>query len=377
MKKKEKEPLQKGSLAFIITGENFTRLARDMWLSDLPKNALSCCVEGLGLSKEQAVEVLTGKKKMTGATNEGDGSLFLEDDNTEVMSLEEAVRRQEYAFYSKINEMAALKRKIEIMGGIVDPENPKVLTQPGMATKDAGFYRKAFMKPASNWAKDCKTEREFAAKMEEDLKEILEHLEVVYDLSGKTLKDLPFMGLGTQWSTVEYDTYAKSFEFSEKAALWKRAKYDGEVAEIKKEREVDKVWTPKTPTTEDIRDKKYSDGWISPEGYFYPCGFQGHTNLAYTMQYLKMIPESFEVIDYFTKKPRTDTNADAYLEKNGWIKLTGDEWMSFKWQSNMVLTEKQNEAIMDYMESRGLKKIKYNGNELSLKEIMKDEEGLI
>jgi hypothetical protein len=83
--KKDKTPLGKGKLCFFILGENTTELIRDSWVSDTPKHALELA-KSCGMDTEQALLVITGKKKLVGDTRVGDGTLGWEDDNTTEVS---------------------------------------------------------------------------------------------------------------------------------------------------------------------------------------------------------------------------------------------------------------------------------------------------
>lgn len=54
-------------VCFTITGDGFTRTARDIWLSDMPGHATKTVMEGLiGCPSDIAIKLLTGSIKMEG-----------------------------------------------------------------------------------------------------------------------------------------------------------------------------------------------------------------------------------------------------------------------------------------------------------------------
>lgn len=56
---------------------------------------------------------------------------------------------------------------------------------------------------------------------------------------------------------------------------------------------------------EKVDKKKTKYGWISPQGKYFHCDYQGHTNLADRI--------CFGMVE--------TTNAERYLEENGWCKI--------------------------------------------------------
>lgn len=54
------------TISFSIEGSFITNTARDIWVSDLPKNAFNLLIESLGMNQEQARSVILGDYKLTG-----------------------------------------------------------------------------------------------------------------------------------------------------------------------------------------------------------------------------------------------------------------------------------------------------------------------
>lgn len=163
--KKEKTPIGKGTMRvvhFSIKGEGATRLIRDMWISDLPKNAVKAAMSGFNMSKELAFKLCNGKMKMTGDSREGDGTLQGEKDDTKEMfgialDTETMVARLEKKFID-VSESIVIYKETDCKYDEYD---------------DKEYYFKL-----------CKNK-------EDERKEVIEQLEFIYQAVGKSISDLP------------------------------------------------------------------------------------------------------------------------------------------------------------------------------------------
>lgn len=80
--------------------------------------------------------------------------------------------------------------------------------------------------------------------------------------------------------------------------------------------------------------ERYADGWLSPEGDYWPCKPQGHLNLA----------------DYITN--RDDYKGEKLLESRGWVKVSMNKWFG---DGSLRLTQKQMDFIFDWCRLNGVK----------------------
>jgi len=74
------------------------------------------------------------------------------------------------------------------------------------------------------------------------------------------------------------------------------------------------------------------DGWLSPEGLFYPCAHYGHITLAYLLGFDPR-PQDIGQITRFE------------IEQAGWVKVSADEF--YRW-STLDPTQCQLDMIFDY-----------------------------
>ncbi len=94
------EIISSGTLHFTIEGEYITRVARDMFLSDMPSKAWRLIVNSLvggpeGTVEHVAGQVLDGKKKLTGDSHEG---IYVADDEDAA----EYIRMSKFAYAGRV-----------------------------------------------------------------------------------------------------------------------------------------------------------------------------------------------------------------------------------------------------------------------------------
>lgn len=100
--------------------------------------------------------------------------------------------------------------------------------------------------------------------------------------------------------------------------------YEKPILDEKSQKIIDKI------NKKNKDDTKY--GWISPEGKYYHCGYQGHINLADRI--------CFGMVDV--------DNSEKYLEETGWCKIykpLGDNQYSVYVGGKHVITDKQMKTL--------------------------------
>lgn len=122
-----------------------------------------------------------------------------------------------------------------------------------------------------------------------------------------------------------------------------------------------------------------NDGYISPKGDYFKCGQYGHKNIA---------PELIE-IGFAKEKPDDFYGSEEdWLDILGWIKISTWE-LKFNWypimksnrknanryiNSNLKITQKQIDKLMDWIQKENIKSFTFNGNTYnSLQELLEDE----
>ena len=367
-KSKNSDVTVQENLHFYFIGEDFTRMVRDFWNSNLVKTAIGCCTDS-GVPVDVALKICTGEYKCVGDTREGDHTLEItEDDNPEEIyfTLESQIKNIEKKFINASQKLFKLVRKHEMLSGVEAGDG--TLKVPGESSIFGAIYRK----------NDSKNNREIIEKLKKEQKTALENLEILYPLAGKKMSDLPVTDLGTDWSDIELDHY-EIYEVSQQrnTRLEQNEKIKAEKI-LKKMLDADSYDQGEDETDEhyekrmtvlakkmnpivDVKTTKTRNAWISPDGKIYDVELQPfpmHVNAASDYKYLEIVPNDIH-------------NESDWLDKNGWMKLTSEEfYMDGK------LTQSQTDMLLDYMTSRNLKTINWFGHPYNLKKIIEENESL-
>lgn len=363
---KKSNVIEQGTVSFYMTGEGFTYLVRDFWNSNLVKTAIEICTDS-GIPAEVAVKICTGEYKCVGDTREGDHTLGIEDDENPqgiYFTLESQLENIEKKFVRVSQKLFKLVRKHEMLAGVEAGDG--TLKVPGEATIFGAAYRKD----------ESKNNKKMIDELKKEQKNALENLEILYPLVGKKMSDLPVTELGVEWSDIEFDhydsyTYKYKKEYTNptidtdenkiKSVIEKKPfdenSYDQGDDETKEDYDIriGKLAIKNNPIV-DVKTTKTRNAWISPEGKIYDVEkqpFPMHINAASDFQYMGIVPKDIY-------------NESKWLEDNGWIKLTSDEFYM-----DGQLTQAQIDMLMDYMTARNLKTINWFGYEESLSEIIK------
>lgn len=235
---------------FTITGEFVTNMSRTLWADEeQPEKALNLLRAAFpGMKEADRLCIVTGSKKVTGDSNAG---CELEDDNaTESPAgnpLATAIDRMMASIRKKEEERMDLRALVT--GDTVNMGSPQGLIEvPRHRTERRGVMNRAV------------------------LKEGVELENIIY--RGLSNEDGDFLGEPIRRPTArELDEEARSENPDEPL-----------------------------PVPLDTIPKDATDGWLSPEGKFYQCGWREHISLAGDLG-----------------------KTQVMLEQQGWIKLSANQ----------------------------------------------------
>lgn len=235
---------------------------------------------------------------------------------------------------------------------------------------EAGIFGAAYRK------NEFKNNKKIIDELKKEQKNAIENLEILYPLVGKKMSDLPLTEFGTEWSDIEFEHY-QMYEITQKRntlleqnantkdeKMFRKVVNDYDRVNEESDEQYKKRMTQlakKMNPIEDIKTTKSRNGWISPDGKFYNVEkqhFPMHINAASDYKYLGIVPENIY-------------NESEWLDRNGWMKYTGDEFYL-----NEKLTQSQINLLMDYMTSRNIKTIPWFGCDKTLNEIIEDNDNL-
>lgn len=267
--KAQDEPA-KGNFHFTITGEFLTKTARSLWADEeQPEKALNLLRSAFpDMSEEIIFCVLTGKKKLTGHSD----GIEIEDDNAETTDC---------------------CNSLSIQGTI-------------------GRFR-----------------------------DKLDRLEDDYQMATHQTENVPSeFGLITvpRRRTKQQPTLSGEYERYLDGDLSKIPYREGQNFFSRRSRRPDE-WdeTEEEEEPKEIKPEKFEiitqdTGWLSPEGDFYPCAYQGHNNLASRLGFKEFM-----------------------LEEKGWVKMQNAE---FVWDymdlGGFRPTQKQIDMIFDFCTAKNI-----------------------
>jgi len=349
----EATKIQKGevkTLHFTVTGEGMTNTIRDSWVSDMPKHALAIC-ESLSMNTEQALEVITGKKRLTGDTRVDEGLDWEDDNTTEVsgikLDVQTMVDRLEKKYIDASEGLNLLNGNYEVLNNLIYNFRGNIRDDEDMEDneKSLGYYKSI-------------------------ISSALEQLEVVYPLVGKSMKDLPINKVRSaskiiqeakkQQTKEDFEERKNNTEniFQENLSLVMKTELknmnqeeteesEEQEIELTKEEKRDKVFytnmmSGSNPfyivncSVEKCKDENLYSGFLLPDGTFF--GGRG-------IWIHRCILDELAEYDFFKDKDYTN-DEDSVQDKGGWIKVSGGDWMI--WEHKHKPTKEQIEFIISF-----------------------------
>lgn len=296
-----------------------TNVIRDMWNSMLVKGALEICRDG-GMTNEQGVELCTGKLKLEGDTRKGDHTLEVMPDDAEThFTIERQIEQLEDKFIFYTDQASFLNRQM------------KLGTLP---TARAASYRINCI-GHSQMQQDDRILKDVSAKA----KNIIEGLTLLYPMIGKSIADIPVEKLGTIFSAPEQETWDSAWE-----AVHQRVFNEASGRHMTLEAPPKKK---KVLVRDNDKFFSFANGWISPPGDFYGCGWMGHISLGDDLADNGLIAEERDP----TKK----------MEELGWMKLQDNRFIIIAREP----TQSQIDMILEYSEKNNPGKIYFNFEEFT------------
>lgn len=327
-------------LHFTITGEYMTNFSRELFAEGRYSFAISefLCDSLPGLTQQQAVDIITCKKKLIGENN-----LELVDDDAtpEIfgieLSLDGAWNKLCKRYVDLNSDISTLQRRIGLLGRQQSP-------QMALYKSGSGDF---------SLATDIKNYK----RLMEKLKETLNDLSFIGGLCGKTFKDLPltfdirpagFDERGYDYNPIPIDSL---MSLGEKAPPVQQI--DPEEAEdlvheyLSSQEEIDKKMseTIKPNPVQDINDAS----WIAPNGDHY-----GLDGMIANMLHIQMADKLKE--DGVITITNPDMQADTFLRREGWITIHNGWVLYDGYYHGKELTPEQVHALYLFGQHYGLKK---------------------
>ncbi len=372
-------------LHFTVTGEAVTHLSRDMWISYLPKKAITTLTDGLGMTVPQAIKVLTGKAKLVGENNE----VYMEKDNAKYLHPEhKSCSLHTVKKLTMLMEEELIKNEISYLM-VMSDRYRKMLIEEGVEEEDAYI-----LKSAKNYS-DLITRE-------------IEQLLALYPLVDKKFRDLPIFNdkiiSGVINERIEYRKELQKRE-EEQEELWyqeekrrekvtKKAQNDRQAAIKEMDRRVGKRYrdagtrmgtgVPGIPQIdvedyvkkmieddkrvtiekENISKTEWSSGYIDRRGNFYGCADLRHLIFADDMRSAKIFSSDID-------------DSQQALDDLGWVKISVNRVLFFTPfnSKSKKMTKRQIDAVFDYMHGKKIETFSYNGgNEITFEKFLKEIE---
>ena len=288
-------------LSFHTTGEAFTALVRDMWISHLPKPAIQALD---GLDNDVRLNILTGKMRFEGDTRVGDHTLQVVDDNTEGLPSETDVLEAMKMSLARETEARRQNAKLTI--------NLNFLTEfLGLRWSDVSNQ---VNKMVENLITQHLPPQEEETHAPFDPNEWIEGDEIEWDdkilldeLIAQDIQKVQILQLTGQIIRSLHPAHRR-----------RQAMQDD------------------TPRQEDTKTTMWDSGWISPSGKFWGCMDLNH--IEFTQRLLE---------EGHIKLTGRAENPDRLFEKNKWVKLSAGRIL---WdETSMEPNKNQWKAVLRYM----------------------------
>ena len=295
-----KESKRKSNVVhFSVDGEGLTELVRNTWASDLPKKAFDILMGGLiGMPKELALEIIAGKKKLIGNSNTEEGITVKKDNVTEYCGIGlsiETMQERLLGFYIETMESINIFNEVDIHDFPSDERNDiRESTK-----KNLNYYK-------------------------EKLTGIIEQLEFIFSLTGKTLKDLPILKVRSAQEIKKIERVKQEEIIIAQEEIEKQENRN-KIFELNNGQKYYIVHTP----VEKCKGEYLPSGWLLPDGTFFGgCGAWIHRGIL----------DSLDEYGFF--KDKGDSNDEDDVQENGkWIKVSGGDWMI--WEHKNKPTKEQ------------------------------------
>ncbi len=347
-------------LCFWITGEDFTRTVRDIWLSDRPGHALKVCIEGLvGCPVGIAIDILTGKQKLTGDSRQGGLENVPDSDNlpsandmkqriqTKLLNKGVSVQTSFNYLHTDLFDRGYLRTlRTGNVGVEIAKERASIcrniekqIAEYNKIREDFLYFMETYEGDKFNLADfnsfypEIFSANQLARSISGIMKETEESIIEIENSSGKT-----------SFSYPERDNiHRKQQQFLSASGI------NATPEEMLNDRlEADKQWKEIEANNcrpVSVTDKQWRSGYIDRQGRFYPCPSLEHKNLAVMLQENELIPDNIE-------------DQEKWCDDNGYIKISINRIF---YAGRNKPTKQQYEAVYRYFEARSIDKVSING----------------
>jgi hypothetical protein len=338
----------KRQLSFWLEGHSYSRLIRDMWKSGEIKNVFELLGVGHQMTVDDALDFIFGKWEFIGDTRKT-GELSITDDyNFSKEELEYIgtippvgylINKLEDEYISndfniRLHQYKNKMSELDLRHHVDYKTNLDNLIQKQKKVMQNLSLLYPMVNRDSN---DFPIDKQIPILSDEDNHQIEIFLETKKRVTDKTIANLILESDSIYRSESErkiiYNTISQLSDTIQSVSAVK------ESTDTKESTDNKKIKRSKTII--------YNNGYISPDGIFYPCEFNHHYDLS----------------KFFSNKK----NAELDLEKRGWIKLSNDK---FYMDDLKVPTMKQKNLISEYMERMEYKRISFNYASLTQKRLM-------
>ena len=327
---KHKEFLRGGEMGkstnvcFWTTGENMTKILRDLWEERSCIHAFKTAKEGLGMNNSIAISLFEGRMKLKGNTRKNP-DLYSANDNYNGITVNGMIDWFEKKYIElRINKLTYDLTLRNNMIKYLNRGRGAGIFDTGREAKNAALQmeKKTFEYLRNLMFLYNMTDRSIA-DFENRVEEALRDSE--FDPEQSYMKD----ELDAQNTKVLFDESLKEFNKIVPGAPKTLDEY------IENETKIDNLQAVKGSP------KDSSSGWLNPEGDFYPCPYLGHISLI-----TKLVEE--RIIE--------DVENESDLEQKRWAKIS-----SFRiYNVDEHFSNKQKDFIFDFITAHKLDKVEIN-----------------
>lgn len=353
--------IERKSLHFTITGEFMTEHARNLFVEDTPKNAVEFLTKSLiGMKDDMAWDIVLGKLKVTGDSDEGCG---VEEDNTVSdvvgipLTVESVWSRLARQYFNALGDLQSLQRRIMILGN-ADEQN-------------GALYRFCGFEIWDGYVISLEEDRKVYIHRKEKFDAIVRQLMFVGNHIGKSIADLPIVNfevpedinqigsamrrgyieqfsleylLNADLVTIKLEDDQRKVKYAEAIGDPDSKKFSAVDSYIESQRNIDRELKHGIQPSSVTEPK--SAGWISPKGVYYALNGDIAHNLH--IQIADALLDAGIIEDKDFGETHIRGNACDILDKEGWVKIH-NEWVIYSgYDSNIPITDEQIQALYQY-----------------------------
>ncbi len=252
---------------FSIAGDWLTNTVRSLWADGKMNRAMTILGDIRGLDEATKMEIILGKKKFIGESGDDNGLELVDDDATEINGV--PLLTAEQIFKKKDDELNNREKIISAKEDWISGQTEKISSQWGLIKVPRSLLTKGYRKGSGSpyFYLEDENKKIYESLFSEEIEEAKSRLQVL--INERMMRDRMFMA-GLNPAAID------QIHASGNTVL-------DTVLKGGFEQEFREPFRKQEPEPEKVKpDKKLNglNGWISPSGEFYSCGFMGHIKLA-------------------------------------------------------------------------------------------------